>query len=101
MIFSTPLQTDFRSGAIDPSSLEFMMGYPCPSPYRAGIKRHSNFAPSKICTLGGEERATGVYIYIHDCRERRSQQRVKPKCEGYINRTLAHLMIRCLSKEPL
>ena len=34
-------------------------------------------------TLGGEERATGVYIYIHDCRERRSQQRVKPKCEGY------------------
>ncbi len=43
---------------IDPSSLEF--------------------------TLGGEERATGVYIYIHDCRERRSQQRVKPKCEGYI-----------------
>jgi tRNA dimethylallyltransferase len=42
---------------IDPSSLEF--------------------------PLGGEEKATGVYKDIHDCCERRSQQRGKIKCDGY------------------
>jgi 16S rRNA (cytosine967-C5)-methyltransferase len=33
---------------------------------------------------GGEEKATGVYNDIHDCRERRCQQSGIPKCEGYM-----------------
>jgi SsrA-binding protein len=38
--------------------------------------------------LGGEEKATGVYIYIHDCRERRRQQSGKPKCEEYMQKNV-------------
>jgi outer membrane lipoprotein carrier protein len=61
--YATPqkniLNTNRISGLaqIDPSSLEF--------------------------PLGGKERATGLYSYIHEDCERRSQQRGKPKCEGY------------------
>jgi spermidine/putrescine transport system permease protein len=52
------LNEDKNSGfeQVDPSSLEF--------------------------PRGGEKKATGVYNDIHDCRERRSQQSEKPKCEG-------------------
>jgi 16S rRNA (uracil1498-N3)-methyltransferase len=39
---------------------------------------------SLVFQRGGEERATGVYTEVHDCRERRCQQSWKPKCEGYI-----------------
>ena len=55
----TPRKQNFIVGTIDPGSLEF--------------------------TLGGEERATEspADLMRDDCRERQSQQRVKPKCEGY------------------
>lgn len=57
---------------IDPSSLEF--------------------------SRGGEERATGVYNNIHDCREQRCQQSEKPKCEGYMGDAIVLVGLLALAR---